>query len=51
MEEGIKNNIITYTTENYKNDQYFGHSEQETIDGIVLWECEYTDNGSYSHKE
>ena len=41
---------IFYVTENYKDDEYFGHSEEKGEDGILKWERDYVNNQTYSHK-
>ncbi len=41
----------SYVTENYKNNQLFGHAEEKKEDGTLKWEREYKDNYTYTHKE
>lgn len=47
------NNVITnsFITENYKNGQHYGKSEQKNEDGTVEWEKDYVDNATYRHKK
>ncbi|PIE85947.1 MAG: hypothetical protein CSA05_02990 [Bacteroidia bacterium] len=44
------NNAIVYITENYKNGEHHGRSEQKNDDGKIDWEREYTNDGSYRHR-
>ncbi len=45
-----QNQAVAVVTENYKNDQHFGHSEEKNEDGKLNWEREYVNNLSYTHK-
>ncbi|RKF04003.1 antitoxin component YwqK of YwqJK toxin-antitoxin module [Tenacibaculum lutimaris] len=43
-------NIASFITENYKNGEHYGRSEQKDADGKIEWERKYTNDGSYWHK-
>ncbi len=44
-------NYTSIITENYKDDQHFGHSEERGENGVLNWEREYSNESSYTHKE
>ncbi len=48
----IKSTTTTsFITENYKNGQHFGKSEQRNEDGTIEWEKDYIDDINYTYKQ
>ncbi len=48
IQSTVTNSVIT---ENYKNGQHFGKSEQKNEDGTIEWEKDYTDDINYTCKQ